>query len=582
MSEMGKLNDLEKKWFVATTECSTDERNTIKPENLTLHSFWGLYVVYGAISVICFMLFIIRGKETNYTPERAPDFAQALDALLISSFIILCRGVELEAADGYKLINIGAIIDNADSRIGKEQTVAMQIAVRNSNTVLKNYNLSLHFRHPDRDLLKVATAAESLIKEQEVKVIIGMESWKEAALVADIGRRAQIRCTAALVGSYNWRKVIVIYEDDAIGGDTRDLVIHLSEALRNVSSEMPPISYLTNPEEYVQEELEKLLQTQSRVFIVLQSSSPMTIHLFREAKKMGLVGTDSVWIITETITSLLDSFNTSVISALEGAVGIKTYFSEDTTSYKYFKAQFKTKFRSENPEEDSSDPGIYTLKAYDSIKIVARGLDKTSSDDNFTSAVLLEKILSTNFTGLIGEISFEVPRLRHTTTSRIINMFGKKYKELDFWLSENGELKKLEEKWFPPSPECSTNLANDETESLKLHSFSGLYLISGVTSTLCALLFLVKLLKNYRLNQEASQGNVTLSEMSFWSKEVRLAKYGQNNSSETKNPGISALTLAQTPDVYESSSARWEIKVLLTLQTTSRVDFEMQDIPQGG
>ncbi|XP_031252841.1 glutamate receptor 2.2-like [Pistacia vera] len=436
--------------------------------------------------------------------------------LLISSFIILCRGVELEAADGYKLINIGTIIDNADSRIGKEQRVAMQITVRNSNTVLKNYNLSLHFRHPDRDLLKVATA------EQEVKVIIGMESWKEAALVADSGRRTQvtvlsfpeppittplmetrwpflvrmannraeqIRCTAALVGSYNWRKVIVIYEDDAIGGDTRDLVIHLSEALRNVSSEMPPISYLTNPEEYVQEELEKLLQTQSRVFNVLQSSSPMTIHLFREAKKMGLVGTDSVWIITETITSLLDSFNTSVISSMEAAVGIKTYFSEDTTSYKYFKAQFKTKFRSENPEEDSSDPGIYTLKAYDSIKIVARGLDKTTSDDNFTSAVLLEKILSTTFTGLIGEISFEVLRLRHTTTSRIINVFGKKYKELDFWLSQNGELKKLEEKWFSPSPECSTNLANDETESLKLRSFSGLYLISGVTSTLCALLF---------------------------------------------------------------------------------------------
>lgn len=114
---MGKLKDLEKKWFVATTECSTDERTTIKPENLTLHSFWGLYVVYGAISIICFMLFIIRlvnnfrcrqgmydgnitpsnrgvwdtvinlakyfysGKETNYTPERAPDFAQAQEAV---------------------------------------------------------------------------------------------------------------------------------------------------------------------------------------------------------------------------------------------------------------------------------------------------------------------------------------------------------------------------------------------------------------------------------------------------------------------------------------------------------------------
>ncbi|KAJ0081246.1 hypothetical protein Patl1_10592 [Pistacia atlantica] len=360
---MGKLNDLEKKRFVATTECSTDERNTIKPENLTLHSFWGLYVVYGAISVICFMLFIIRlvnnfrcrqgmyndnttpsnrgvwetvinlakyfnsGKETNYTPERAPDFAQAQDAvslckfhitecamdhkLLISSFIILCRRVELEAADGYKLINIGAIIDNANSRIKKEQRVAMQIAVRNSNTVLKNYNLSLHCRHPDRDLLKVVTAG----------------------LIADKRTASQEPPITTPLMETRWPFLKNMYK----------------KSWRN----------------YFKHNLGFLS--------CFSHHSPMTIHLFREAKKMGLVGTDSVWIITETITSLLDSFNTSVISSMEGAVGIKTYFSEDTTSHKYFKAQFKTKFRSENPEEDRSDPGIYTLKAYDSIKIVAPG-----------------------------------------------------------------------------------------------------------------------------------------------------------------------------------------------------------------
>lgn len=157
-------------------------------------------------------------------------------------------------------------------------------------------------------------------------------------------------------------------------------------------------------------------------------------------------------------------------------------------------------------------------------------------------------------------------------------------------LSENGVLKKLEESWFASSRECSTNLSNDETESLELSSFWGLYLISGATSTLCALPFLVKLLKKYRQNQAASQGNVTLSELSFWSKVVRFAKYSPNNSSGTNNPGtatgISALALAQTPDVYESSSGRWEYQsssgTPSNLQTTSQVDFEMEDIPLGG
>ncbi|XP_031266788.1 glutamate receptor 2.7-like [Pistacia vera] len=355
----------------------------------------------------------------------------------------------------------------------------MELAAQSFNTTSQSYKLFLHFRNPGRDPLQTVSAAEKLIIEKEVAVIIGMETWGQTALVAEIGNRAQvpivsfaepaitppltptrwpflvtmvnnraeqIRCTAALVGSYNWRRVIVIYEDDSIGGDTGDLAL-LSEVLQNIGSEiehrlvLPSFSHLSNPKEFVQGELEKLLiRTQSRVFIVLQSSTPMTIHLFRQARKIGLVGKDTVWIITETITSLLDSFNTSVISSMEGVLGIETYFSEYTTSYRDFKTKFRTKFRSEYPEDDDSDPGIYALRAYDSIKTVIQGLDKITSDNNS----LLENLLSTNFTGLSGQISFAERKLLQTSTLRIINVVGKKYNELDyFWLPEFGFSKDL-------------------------------------------------------------------------------------------------------------------------------------------
>ena len=323
-------------------------------------------------------------------------------------------------------------------------------------------------------------AAEKLIKEKELKAIIGMERWGEATLVADIGNRVQvpvlsiaepaitpllmpvrwpflvrmtnhraeqINCTAALVGSYNWKRVVVIYEDDGNGGDTGDLTL-LSEALQDVRSEiehrlvLPPFSYLTNPKEIVREELEKLRRIQSRVFIVLQSSSSMVIHLFREAKEMGFVGMDSVWIISDTITSFLDSFNSSVISSMEGALGIKPYFSEDSSSYIDFKARFKKTFRAEYPEEDSSDPGFYALKAYDSIKTVTQGISKMKSDDS-NAKILIKNILSSNFTGLSGEISFKEGMLLKTPILRIINVLGKKDRELDFWLPEFGFSKSL-------------------------------------------------------------------------------------------------------------------------------------------
>lgn len=324
-------------------------------------------------------------------------------------------------------------------------------------------------------------AAEAMIKEKEVKVIIGMETWGAATMVADIGSRAQvpvlsfaepaiappltstrwpflvrmanssaeqITCTAALVGSYNWRKVIIIYEDDANNADTGNLAL-LSEALQISNSEieyrlvLPPISYLTDPKQFLQEKLLKLFRTESRVFIILQSSLAMGIHLFREAKEMGLVGPDSVWVIaSDTITSFIDSFNISVISSMEGALGIKTHFSQDSSSYKIFEDQYRSYFRSEYPEDDVSEPGIYALRAYDSITVVAESIDGMTSD-NSSSKISLGYILSTNFTGLSGQISFRGGKLLNSPILRIINMVGKKYKEIDFWLPKFGLSKTL-------------------------------------------------------------------------------------------------------------------------------------------
>ncbi|XP_020209595.2 glutamate receptor 2.2 [Cajanus cajan] len=345
-----------------------------------------------------------------------------------------------------------------------------------------------------------------MIKTQKTQVIIGMHTWAEAASVAELGRKTRVpvisfaepaitpplmpihwpflarmayngtayaQCVADMVHAYSWQRVVVIYEGDANGGDYGMLAL-LSETLQDVGSmieyrlALPSPSNLRNPGEFIREELFKLVEnTQSRVFIVLQSSLEMVIHLFREASQMGLVDAESAWIIPESITNLLDSVNKYDISYMEGALGIKTYYSESSSEYQDFEVKFRKSFLAKYPEEDNRNPGFYALQAYDSIKIVAQAIDRMASGNGSSKNTLLREVLSSNFLGLSGEIQFEAGHLLKNPTLRIVNVDRKSYRELDFWTLEHGFNNSL------PTKQGSTSVSRN-TERL-----SGLVLWPG-------------------------------------------------------------------------------------------------------
>ncbi|KAJ7947053.1 Glutamate receptor [Quillaja saponaria] len=391
---------------------------------------------------------------------------------VISFLLIIGHGDE--ATNNDTDISIGAIID-VNSRIGKEQQVAMEIAAQNYNNISTTHKLFLHFKNPGENHLRAASVAEDMIKMQKVQVIIGMQTWQEAALIAEVGNQEQvpvisfaaptitpplaslrwpnlirmdkngsayIKCIADIVHSYGWQRVVAVYEDDTYGGDY-GMTTLLSEALQAVDSEieyrlgLPPFSSLSNPRGIVHEELLKVMETQARVFVVLPSSLEMVTLLFKEAKKLGLVDKNSAWIIPESITNLLDSVNNSVISSMEGALGIKTYYPENGSKYQDFQAQFRRTFRTKNPEEDNINPGIYALLAYDSIRIVTQAIERMDSN-TINSRSFLTEMLSTNFTGLSGKLQFEAGQISQSSVFRIVNVLGRSYKELDFWTQELG------------------------------------------------------------------------------------------------------------------------------------------------
>ncbi|KAK7400648.1 hypothetical protein VNO78_11887 [Psophocarpus tetragonolobus] len=403
----------------------------------------------------------------NFSSTSPPPLPRILLSYLYACFVLIsCYQAEVANGDN-KVISIGAVVD-VNTRIGKEQLVAMNLAAHSYNNTSKDYKLSIHFPESTRDPFRPTSLARKMIKKQKVQVIVGMHTWTEAASVAGLGRRAQVpvisfaaptitppmmptrwpnlvrmtkdgtayaKCVADMVHAYSWQRVVVIYED----GDYEMLSL-LSETLQDVGSmieyrlALPSPSYLPNPGEFIREELFKLIEnTQSRVFIVHQSSLEMVIHLFREASQMGLVDGESAWIIPESITNLLDSVNKSAISYMKGALGMKTDYSEDSNEYQDFEAQFRRSFLAKYPEEDNRNPGFYALQAYDSIKIVAQAIDRIASDNANSRNTLLKEILSSNFLGLSGEIRFEAAQLLQNHTFRIVNVDRKTYRELDFW-----------------------------------------------------------------------------------------------------------------------------------------------------
>ncbi|KAK1422709.1 hypothetical protein QVD17_17995 [Tagetes erecta] len=399
--------------------------------------------------------------------------ASKLILILLASITILSNISTSVALN--QSVNIGVIIDEG-SRAGKEQKTAIEIAVRKLNSRSKNNKLVVYFKNTKGDPLEAASSASDLINKRNVQVIIVTNTWEETALVAKIGQHAkvpvislintdvsqplsrlqwpflvqktnldmsdEIKFIASIVQSYNWKRVIVVYEDNMYGDEYKAVSL-LSDALQKIGSFIersvivPHFTSPFDPEESIRKNLGDVLTTkQSRVFIVLKSSLQATTRVFEEANKLGLMGQDSVWIVGDSYSSFLDSLDTSVFQLMQGALGVKAYYSGKSDEFLDFKSNFKRVFRSNYPEEDRFEPGIYAIRAYDSIETISLAFDHFGSSNNPNSEKLLDAIRSSNFSSLTGMIDFQDEKLPELF--QLVNIIGKSYKPLGFWSPRSG------------------------------------------------------------------------------------------------------------------------------------------------
>ncbi|KAK1416724.1 hypothetical protein QVD17_25840 [Tagetes erecta] len=295
---------------------------------------------------------------------------------------------------------IGVILDQT-SRPGKEAKAAIELAIQDFNNKTDN-PLVFYLQNSRNKPVYAAIAAKELIDEHKVRVILGGHTWEEASAIAEViadnepdhndipiflslasttppqttnqwpffiqavhTQSTQMNAVAAILQSMGIHQVTLVYETSS----SASIVSHLSQAFHQTGCVLTHISPLTSGSSSLDEELEVLKRQQRKVFVV-HTSLELGVSLFHTAKKMEMIGDGYLWIATNEITDRFHSVNSTVISSLQGMIGVKSYFRETTPEFLNFRRRFRRKFRSDFPEEEQEEPGIFAMQGYNSIEMI--------------------------------------------------------------------------------------------------------------------------------------------------------------------------------------------------------------------
>lgn len=271
---------------------------------------------------------------------------------------------------------------------------------------------------------------------------------------------SQVNAISAVVQAFGWREAVLIYVDNEFG---EGIIPSLMDALEEVDTRVPYKSLIppSATDDQIGQELYKLMTMQTRVFIVHMLPT-LGSRLFAKAKEAGMMGRGYVWILTNGITDLLSSVDSSVVAiSMQGVLGIKTYVP-DTRNLENFMVQWKKKFQQENPSVLSPPLNIFGYYAYDAARALAMAVEEMGTV-NFTFQILnastdatdldtigisqngeklLQELANMTFMGLTGNFSLVDGQLE-SSVFQIVNINGNAARGIGFWTVKNGLLRYL-------------------------------------------------------------------------------------------------------------------------------------------
>ncbi|CAA7017576.1 unnamed protein product [Microthlaspi erraticum] len=330
--------------------------------------------------------------------------------------------------------------------------------------------LVLHVRDSMEDAVQASAAALDLIKNEKVSAIIGPTSSMQAEFMIRLAKKSQVptitfsatsplltsinsqyfvratlndvsqvRAIAAIVKSFEWRRVIAIYVDNESG---EGMMPYLIIALQDVQASVvyKSVISLEANDDQIEKELYKLMTMQTRVF-VLHMPPNLGFRVIQKARDIKMMEEGYVWLLTDEMTNWIGSNERgSSLENIQGLLGVRSYIPQ-SKELEHFRLRGKKKF-----EKDHAKPNVFALWAYDSITALAMAVEKISiktleydngrvSSKDMTDMVtlgvsrhgpsLLKALSDVRFKGLAGEFKL-INRELESSTFEIINYIGNK------------------------------------------------------------------------------------------------------------------------------------------------------------
>ncbi|KAL4388450.1 hypothetical protein GQ457_09G008870 [Hibiscus cannabinus] len=335
----------------------------------------------------------------------------------------------------------------------------------------------LHTRDSEGDPFLVLSQALALLESVKLDVIIIAEISAGVKILAGIGSRAKIpiivlfaaapslsfserthlirigedessqaKGIATVVQAFNWRSVILIYEDN---DSTREILPNLITSFEETDARIAlHISLLTSStDREIIEQLKMLMNLQTSVYVV-HMSPILASRLFSNARRLGMISRGYAWITTGMITNFMNSMDPSVIESMQGMVGFKPYIPASKEL-----RRFEIRWSKLNVQE--MELNVYGIWAYDIVQALAKAAERVTTrhphnihqetrlNMNFTTVlppqgglVIVDEMLRSRFQGIGGGFQLTDGWMIQNEFE-IVNVFrGERL--IGYWNPENG------------------------------------------------------------------------------------------------------------------------------------------------